>query len=108
MLIMLILGLPSYICATASIPMALALHVQGGFSMGSLMVFLMCGPATNIATISVSLKQIGKKSTLIYIGSIILCSILSGLLFDMIFPGLTVQDSLSSVMHIVPHSIGVL
>ena len=108
MLIMLILGLPSYICATASIPMALALHVQGGFSMGSLMVFLMCGPATNIATISVSLKQIGKKSTLIYIGSIILCSILSGLLFDMIFPGLTVQDSLSSTMHMIPHSIGVL
>ena len=108
MLIMLILGLPSYICATASIPMALALHVQGGFSMGSLMVFLMCGPATNIATISVSLKQIGKKSTMIYIGSIILCSILSGLLFDTIFPGLTVQESLSSSMHLIPYPIGVL
>jgi uncharacterized membrane protein YraQ (UPF0718 family)/copper chaperone CopZ len=108
MLIMLVLGLPSYICATASIPMALALHVQGGFSMGSLMVFLMCGPATNIATISVSLKQIGKKSTLIYIGSIVLCSILSGLLFDVMFPGITVEDSLSSSMHMVPHSVGVL
>ena len=108
MLIMLILGLPSYICATASIPMALALHVQGGFSMGSLMVFLMCGPATNIATISVSLKQIGRKSTLIYIGSIIFCSILSGLLFDIIFPGLTVQDSLSSSMHMIPQSVSTI
>ncbi len=108
MIIMLVLGLPSYICATASIPMALALHVQGGFSMGSLMVFLMCGPATNIATITVSLKQIGKKSTLIYIGSIVLCSILSGLLFDMIFPGLTVEDSLSSSMHLFPYSISAL
>ena len=108
MFIMLILGLPSYICATASIPMALALHVQGGFSMGSLMVFLMCGPATNIATISVSIKQIGKKSTIIYIGSIVLCSILSGLLFDMIFPGLTVQNSLSSSTHIIPHSVSVI
>ena len=108
MLIMLFLGLPSYICATASIPMALALHMQGGFSMGSLMVFLMCGPATNIATISVSVKQIGKKSTIIYIGSIILCSILSGLLFDMFFPGLTVQESLSSSMHMLPYPIEVL
>ena len=88
--------------------MALALHVQGGFSMGSLMVFLMCGPATNIATISVSIKQIGKKSTIIYIGSIVLCSILSGLLFDMIFPGLTVQNSLSSSTHIIPHSVSVV
>ena len=53
-------------------------------------------------------KQIGKKSTLIYIGSIVLCSILSGLLFDVMFPGITVEDSLSSSMHMVPHSVGVL
>jgi len=99
--------LPSYVCATASIPIALALHLKG-FSMGSLMVFLMSGPATNIATISVAVKQIGKKSTLIYIGSIAFCSIVSGLLFDMMFPGLSVEQSLSSSMHMIPHSIEVL
>jgi len=104
MFIMLLLGLPSYICATASIPMALALHYSG-FSMGSLVVFLMCGPATNIATISVAVKQIGKKSTLIYVGSIILCSILSGLLFDMMFPGLSVEQSLSLSMTMLPYPI---
>ena len=107
MIIMLLLGLPSYVCATASIPIALALHLKG-FSMGSLMVFLMSGPATNIATISVAIKQIGKKSTLIYIGSIAFCSIVSGLLFDMMFPGLSVEQSLSSSMHMIPHSIEVL
>jgi len=107
MIIMLLLGLPSYVCATASIPIALALHLKG-FSMGSLMVFLMSGPATNIATISVAVKQIGKKSTLIYIGSIAFCSIVSGLLFDMMFPGLSVEQSLSSSMHMIPHSIEVL
>ena len=104
MFIMLLLRLPSYICATASIPMALALHYSG-FSMGSLVVFLMCGPATNIATISVAVKQIGKKSTLIYVGSIILCSILSGLLFDMMFPGLSVEQSLSLSMTMLPYPI---
>jgi hypothetical protein len=101
MLIMLVLGLPSYVCATASIPIALALHLKG-FSMGSLIVFLMSGPATNVATISVAFKQIGKKSTLIYVCSIMLCSIASGLLFDFIFPGLTVEESLASSMHILP------
>ena len=104
MIIMLFLGLPSYVCATASIPIALALHLKG-FSMGSLMVFLMSGPATNIATISVAINQIGKKSTMIYVGTIMLCSIVSGLLFDFIFPGLTVERSLASSMHMLPRWI---
>tara|TARA_Y100000748_G_C15450344_1_gene470700 strand:- start:283 stop:1326 length:1044 start_codon:yes stop_codon:yes gene_type:complete len=98
MLLMLIIGLPSYICATASVPLALALHLKG-FSMGALIVFLMTGPATNIATISVSIKQIGKKATAIYISSIIVCSIISGLVFDMIFPGLTIENAMSHVHH---------
>ena len=85
MLIMLLLGLPSYICATASVPIALALHMKG-FSMGTLIVFLMSGPATNIATISVAMKQIGKKSTVIYLASIVVCSMIAGLIFDTIFP----------------------
>ncbi len=101
MIIMLLLGLPSYVCATASVPIALALHLKG-FSMGSLMVFLMSGPATNIATISVALKQLGRKSTLIYISSIVVCSIISGLLFDLMFPGLKLEEALSS-MAMLPH-----
>tara|TARA_Y100001970_G_scaffold250628_1_gene322552 strand:- start:344 stop:856 length:513 start_codon:yes stop_codon:yes gene_type:complete len=59
----------------------------------------MTGPATNIATISVSIKQIGKKATAIYISSIIVCSILAGLVFDMIFPGLRIENAMSHVHH---------
>ena len=99
MLIMLLIGLPSYICATASVPIALALHIKG-FSMGALIVFLMSGPATNIATISVAIKQIGKKSTIIYLFSIVLCSVIAGLCFDFFFPGLQVEETLSPHMHI--------
>jgi len=103
MLIMLFLGLPSYICATASVPIALALHIKG-FSMGALIVFLMTGPATNIATISVAVKQIGKKATIIYISTIIVCSITAGLLFDAVFPNLTVNNSMTSIM-MIPYNI---
>jgi len=98
MMIMLVLGLPTYICATASVPIALALHIKG-FSMGALIVFLMSGPATNIATISVAIKQIGKKSTAIYLLSIIICSVSAGIIFDLLFPGLQVEEALSSHMH---------
>ena len=103
MIIMLFIGLPSYICATASVPIALALHLKG-FSMGALIVFLMTGPATNIATISVAAKQIGKKATIIYISTIIVCSITAGLLFDAVFPNLTVEDSMTSMM-MIPYNI---
>ena len=98
MIIMLVLGLPTYICATASVPIALALHIKG-FSMGALIVFLMSGPATNIATISVAIKQIGKKSTAIYLLSIIICSISAGIFFDLLFPGLQVEEALGPHMH---------
>ena len=100
MLIMLLIGLPSYICATASVPIAFALH-QSGFSMGALIVFLMSGPATNIATISVAIKQLGKSSAAIYVFTIIVCSIVAGLVFDYAFPPseFRIGESLNSVMH---------
>ena len=103
MFIMLLLGLPSYICATASVPIALALHIKG-FSMGALVVFLMSGPATNIATISVAIKQIGKKSTGIYLGTIIICSMSAGLIFDAIFPGLTVEGAMQGGMEMFSYN----
>ena len=104
MLLMLLIGLPSYICATASVPIALALHLKG-FSMGALIVFLMSGPATNIATISVAVKQIGKKSTVIYLSSIIICSIIAGITFDLLFPGLHVDKALSAKMGMISFPI---
>ena len=104
MLIMLLLGLPSYICATASVPIALALHMKG-FSMGTLIVFLMSGPATNIATISVAIKQIGKKSTVIYLASIVVCSMIAGLIFDAIFPGLRVEKAMQGGMEMLSYEL---
>ena len=104
MFIMLILGLPTYVCATASVPIAFALH-SSGFSMGAVLVFLMSGPATNIATMSVIYKILGKKNLLIYLLTIILSSISFGLLFDFIFPGLSVLDSGYTVNHLLGSNI---
>ena len=46
---MLLISIPLYTCATASIPLAFVFHTSG-FSMGAILVFLMAGPATNITT----------------------------------------------------------
>ena len=81
MTIMLILGLPTYVCATASVPIAFALYTKG-FSLGAMLVFLMTGPATNITTMTVIYKVLGRKNLFIYLCSIIFCSVSAGLFFD--------------------------
>ena len=83
MFIMLFVSLPMYICATASIPLAF-IFLEKGFSLGAILVFLMAGPATNITTITVTLKILGKRSTVIYLSTIILISLISGYVLDLI------------------------
>ncbi len=62
MLIMLAVGVPLYICATASTPIAAALILKG-ISPGAALVFLLAGPATNVATLTVLVKILGKRAT---------------------------------------------
>lgn len=81
MLIMIGAGVPMYICATASIPIAVAMMMKG-LSPGAAFVFLAVGPATNAASFSILSKTLGKKVTSIYIGSIAVSAIIFGLLFD--------------------------
>ncbi len=84
MLLMIIIGLPMYICATASIPIALSLMLKG-ISPGAAFVFLAVGPVTNAAAISVLLKILGKKIILIYIFASSVLAIIFGYLLDYIF-----------------------
>lgn len=85
MIIMLVASIPLYVCATSSVPIAAVLLMKG-ISPGALLVFLMAGPATNAATITVVGKNLGKKTLFIYLGSIIAGSILFGLILDYFFP----------------------
>jgi uncharacterized membrane protein YraQ (UPF0718 family) len=77
-IIVIMIAVPMYVCATASLPIAAALMLSG-VSAGAAFVFLSAGPATNTVTIGVVKKMLGTKSLYIYLGSIIVGSILFGL-----------------------------
>jgi len=92
MLIMLLVGIPMYICATASTPVAAALILKG-VSPGAALVFLLVGPATNITSLSVLFGLLGKRATAIYLIMLSLFAVISGLLLDMIYNGFGVTAS---------------
>lgn len=77
LLIMLLAGIPMYICATASTPIAAALVLKG-LSPGAALVFLLAGPATNLATITIVYRFLGRRATGIYLLAIASCSLLLG------------------------------
>ena len=81
MLIMLVIGIPLYVCSSASTPIAAALILKG-LSPGAALVFLMAGPATNAAGLTVVAGMIGKRAAAIYLGGIVVCSVAMGLLLD--------------------------
>ncbi len=83
MLVMLVIGIPMYICSTASIPIALSLMVKG-ISPGAAFVFLFAGPVTNIASLAILGKTLGKKVLAIYLACAAVCSILFGFALDYI------------------------
>lgn len=64
--VMLCIGMPMYVCSTASIPVALSLMVSG-ISPGAALVFLIVGPALNGASLTTLLKIFGKASTGLYL-----------------------------------------
>jgi uncharacterized membrane protein YraQ (UPF0718 family)/copper chaperone CopZ len=82
MIVIALASIPMYVCATASVPIAMALIVKGGLEPGAAFVFLMAGPATNAATISVIVNSLGKKIVYIYISVIFVSSIVFGLLIN--------------------------
>jgi uncharacterized membrane protein YraQ (UPF0718 family) len=91
-LTMLILGLPMYVCATFSTPIAAAM-VAKGLSPGAALVFLLAGPATNIATVSMLLGLMGKRSVVVYLSAIVICSLGFAFLTDFIFNHLNIVPS---------------
>lgn len=69
MLLMMLVGIPMYVCSTASVPIAAALIVAG-ISPGAALVFLMTGPATNAATIATVWKELGRRTAIVYLATI--------------------------------------
>ncbi|MEN8135195.1 MAG: SO_0444 family Cu/Zn efflux transporter [Thermodesulfobacteriota bacterium] len=106
MLMMLAAGIPIYICASASTPIAAALILKG-VSPGAALVFLLVGPATNMASLSVLTGMLGKRATLRYLLVLAVCSVSFGLLLDKVYQwsGISAQAVVGQASEIMPHSI---
>jgi uncharacterized membrane protein YraQ (UPF0718 family) len=107
MLLMLVIGIPLYICATASTPIAAALILKG-VSPGAALVFLLAGPATNMASLTVLTGVLGKRATVIYLASIAVCAVLFGLVVDQVYAslGISAQAVVGQASEIVPEWAG--
>ena len=81
MVVMMFLGIPVYVCATASVPIAAAL-IAKGLTPGAALVFLMTGPATNAASFVTIWKILGSRTALIYLASVAFCAMASGIVLD--------------------------
>ena len=92
-LAILLVSIPMYVCATGSIPIALSL-IMMGISPGAAMVLLIAGPATNMASIIVLRKVLGLRTTIMYIVSVIIGSIICAYTIDKILP----QEWFSNLM----------
>lgn len=94
MLLMMLVGIPLYVCATASVPIGAAL-IMAGVSPGAVLVFLITGPATNAATIATVWKVLGKRAMAVYLGTIAVTALAAGYLLDFIFkmPGIQAPDA---------------
>jgi uncharacterized membrane protein YraQ (UPF0718 family) len=103
MLVMLIIGIPMYVCATGSIPIAAALMLKG-MSPGAALVFLLAGPATNAVTITVVSRELGKRATILYVLSIAVMSVLVGMGLNILWGRLggLVPEALTPMQMIPP------
>ena len=84
MLLMFLLGIPIYTCASASTPVAAALVLKG-LSPGAALVFLLSGPATNLGALVVLLKFLGRRVMLIYLATVAILSLGAGYALDWIY-----------------------
>lgn len=103
LLVMLLVGIPMYICASASTPIAAALILKG-LSPGAAFVFLLAGPATNFGTIGILSRALGRRVTTIYVASIAILAFAFGMLLDVLYPafGIDPQASVGEIRDLSP------
>ena len=87
---MLAVSVPLYVCATASTPIAAALALKG-ISPGAALVFLLAGPATNAASLTVISRLIGRKAMVVYLVVIVVMSLLAGMAVNVLYASLGIS-----------------
>ncbi len=98
MIVMVIVGLPMYICATASTPVAAGL-LFAGISPGAALVFMLTGPATNIATMGVIKERLGMRSLIAYMTGVIVTAIACGLSLNQLYASYGWELQISMMAH---------
>ena len=103
MLVMLVAGVPLYMCAVSSTPLTVALILKG-LSPGAALVFLLAGPATNAGTILLVAKFLGKRLLAVYLGTIAVVSILLGLVLNYLYLMLELDPvvTMGSAVELIP------
>ncbi len=81
MFLMLLIGIPLYVCSSGSVPIALA-FIKAGISPGAALIFLITGPATNAATLTTLWKIIGKKQLIVFLATLALCALGAGFIIN--------------------------
>ena len=109
MLLMALVGIPLYICATAATPIAAGM-VLAGVSPGTALVFLIAGPVTSAATLALLRKEMGSAALMAYLTGIVGCALFAGVVTDALVGtlGVDVRGQIGEVRELVPDVIGVM
>ena len=105
MLLMLILSIPLYTCASSSTPLAAALVLKG-LSPGAVLVFLLAGPATNIGSIVVLLKVLGRRVVAVYLAAVAIMTLAAGFTLNGLYSvwGLDPRATFGTAAQFLPDS----
>lgn len=86
MLLMVLIGVPLYVCAEGSTPIAAVLIAQG-MNPGAALVFLLVGPATNIGSVGVLHQALGRRTVIVYLATIIVVALFMGTVLNDLLVG---------------------
>jgi len=104
MAVMLAVGLPLYVCATASTPLAAALVLKG-LNPGAALVFLLVGPATNLATVLTVGRMLGRTSAALYVGTIVVIALACGAALDAAMDALALEVTSEHAHRLLPQGV---
>ena len=109
MLVMLLIGIPIYTCASSSTPVAAA-FVLKGLNPGAALVFLLAGPATNVGSLTVLLKFLGARVVAIYLGAIVIVTLAAGYTLNWVYQAWAIDPraSFGAATEIIPEPLKIL
>jgi hypothetical protein len=88
-----LIGIPMYTCTVPSIPVVQSL-LLAGMSPGAGVAFLLAGPATNLGELLVLKRALGARTTLLFVGGLVVGALGAGLIADnLLFAGYAYQPS---------------